>query len=590
MQNNLIYGKVEQLYDGLCIRTGLKNAGMGSIVNFYQENEIIFNKFIVQGIVLSLNTNSTFIAILGNDQNLKVNDLVKLESEVFTIDIVPEKILGAVISPLGNTLYSFNEVVDDRCSFLNQGYLLCFMYFCQYFINQNEEIPFDLFNDFFFLYWNSDEKLDIDSVEIPTNFILNSYLKNTFSLVVNAEAPDIISRAPISVAMQTGILAIDSMIPIGCGQRELIIGDRQTGKTTIAVTAIINQFNSLKVFEEEDLIGRDFIDYCIYVSVGQKCSTVAKLLQQLKDCNVFDYTTVIRAFSSDSARLQFYAPYVGCRIGEFWRDHGYQTLIVYDDLSKQARAYRQLSLLLTRPPGREAYPGDVFYIHSRLLERAANLSNTRSNFLENCSFPCKAPGGSLTALPIIETQAGDVSAYIPTNVISITDGQIFLETELFFKGIRPPINIGLSVSRVGSAAQYYRMKQIAGTLKLTLAQYREVEAFSSFGSDLDELTLFTLNRGARLIELLKQTQYETYYMIEQILLIYSRTLGILDSLELSEISKFVNNLKCQYRFGFSTLNNLGTIIRMLEDLNAKTNKYTRHMLIRELTLFFKNKI
>jgi proton translocating ATP synthase F1 alpha subunit len=611
-------GIIEQLYDGLCISSGLSAAGMGSIVNFYRFDDLTYDEPIVQGVVLSLNTSSVFIAVLGNDLNLKVRDTVQLYSDVFTIDITPRDTIGAVLSPLGETIYSFNNDVTSA-RMVNDLYVIAAEAFLLAISEVKEFGGIDsvehIFHTALFFFLNHIDELDVlqddtletrwslffkeilqvdeagindddDDIFLISNLIPQSYFYQTFSLIVNAGAPDIISRASISIAMQTGILAIDSMIPIGCGQRELIIGDRQTGKTTIAVTAIINQANKRKKFREEGLIGADLIDYCIYVSIGQKCSTIAKLLQQLNTYNVFNYTTRIRAFSSDSARLQYYAPYVGCSIGEFWRDHGFHALIIYDDLSKQARAYRQLSLLLARPPGREAYPGDIFYIHSRLLERAANLTMEITDFFLNLTYPFRMTGGSLTALPIIETQAGDVSAYIPTNVISITDGQIFLETEMFFKGIRPPINIGLSVSRVGSAAQYFRMKQIASTLKLTLAQYREVEAFASFGSDLDELTLFTLNRGARLIEILKQTQYETYSMIEQILIIYARTLGVLDTLALTEIATFISELKLHYRLGFSRLNNLSTVIEILENLNSKTNKYTRHMLHRELFTFF----
>lgn len=306
---------------------------------------------------------------------------------------------------------------------------------------------------------------------------------------VELKAPGIIPRKSVHEPMQTGLKAVDSLVPIGRGQRELIIGDRQTGKTAIAVDTILNQRPS---FEEGGNVNQRL--YCIYVSVGQKRSLVANIVKVLEDNDAMKFTIVVASTASEAAPLQFLAPYSGCAIGEYFRDNGKHALIIYDDLSKQAVAYRQMSLLLRRPPGREAYPGDVFYLHSRLLERAAKMNE---NFL----------GGSLTALPIIETQAGDVSAYIPTNVISITDGQIFLETELFYKGIRPAINVGLSVSRVGSAAQIKAMGQVAGSLKLELAQYREVAAFSQFGSDLDAATQQLLNRGEKLTELLKQKQY-----------------------------------------------------------------------------------
>ncbi|MFT3840440.1 MAG: F0F1 ATP synthase subunit alpha [Myxococcaceae bacterium] len=310
------------------------------------------------------------------------------------------------------------------------------------------------------------------------------------------KAPGIVKRKGVHEPMQTGLKALDALVPIGRGQRELIIGDRQTGKTAVALDAIINQK------------GKEV--YCIYVAIGQKQSTVAQVVDKLKQHGAMDYTVVVTANASDPAPMQFFAPYAGVTMGEYFRDNKMHALIVYDDLSKQAVAYRQLSLLLRRPPGREAYPGDVFYIHSRLLERAAKLSDAEG-------------AGSLTALPIIETQAGDVSAYIPTNVISITDGQIFLETDLFFAGVRPAINVGISVSRVGSAAQVKAMKQVAGTMKLDLAQYRELAAFAQFGSDLDKATQETLARGARLTELLKQVQYEPMSVARQVMQIYAAT-------------------------------------------------------------------
>ncbi|KAI1240263.1 ATP synthase subunit alpha, partial [Lamprotornis superbus] len=336
---------------------------------------------------------------------------------------------------------------------------------------------------------------------------------------VGLKAPGIIPRISVREPMQTGIKAVDSLVPIGRGQRELIIGDRQTGKTSIAIDTIINQKRFNDGTDEKKKL------YCIYVAIGQKRSTVAQLVKRLTDADAMKYTIVVSATASDAAPLQYLAPYSGCSMGEYFRDNGKHALIIYDDLSKQAVAYRQMSLLLRRPPGREAYPGDVFYLHSRLLERAAKM---------NDSFG----GGSLTALPVIETQAGDVSAYIPTNVISITDGQIFLETELFYKGIRPAINVGLSVSRVGSAAQTRAMKQVAGTMKLELAQYREVAAFAQFGSDLDAATQQLLNRGVRLTELLKQGQYVPMAIEEQVAVIYAGVKGHLDKLEPSKITKF----------------------------------------------------
>jgi len=336
---------------------------------------------------------------------------------------------------------------------------------------------------------------------------------------VGLKAPGIIPRTSVKEPMLTGIKAVDSLVPIGRGQRELIIGDRQTGKTAIAIDTIINQ----KRFNEAN--NEKLKLYCIYVAIGQKRSTVAQLVKRLADADALKYTVIVSATASDAAPLQYLAPYSGCAMGEYFRDNGKHALIIYDDLSKQAVAYRQMSLLLRRPPGREAYPGDVFYLHSRLLERAAKMSE-------------KFGGGSLTALPVIETQAGDVSAYIPTNVISITDGQIFLETELFYKGIRPAINVGLSVSRVGSAAQTKSMKQVAGSMKLELAQYREVAAFAQFGSDLDAATQALLNRGVRLTELLKQGQYVPMDIAEQVTVIYAGVRGYLDKIDPSKITAF----------------------------------------------------
>ncbi|KAM3838069.1 ATP synthase subunit alpha, mitochondrial, partial [Diretmus argenteus] len=344
-------------------------------------------------------------------------------------------------------------------------------------------------------------------------------LGSTIRRRVGLKAPGIIPRISVREPMQTGIKAVDSLVPIGRGQRELIIGDRQTGKTAIAIDTIINQKRFNEGTDEKKKL------YCIYVAIGQKRSTVAQLVKRLTDADAMKYTIVVSATASDAAPLQYLAPYSGCSMGEYFRDNGKHALIIYDDLSKQAVAYRQMSLLLRRPPGREAYPGDVFYLHSRLLERAAKMND---NF----------GGGSLTALPVIETQAGDVSAYIPTNVISITDGQIFLETELFYKGIRPAINVGLSVSRVGSAAQTRAMKQVAGTMKLELAQYREVAAFAQFGSDLDAATQQLLNRGVRLTELLKQGQYCPMAIEEQVTVIYAGVRGHLDKMDPSKITKF----------------------------------------------------
>ena len=340
---------------------------------------------------------------------------------------------------------------------------------------------------------------------------------------VEVKAPGIIPRQSVSEPMQTGLKSIDSLVPIGRGQRELIIGDRQTGKTAVAVDTIINQKKINESGDEKQKL------YCIYVAVGQKRSTVRQIQKTLEEAGAMEYTTIVAATASDSAPLQFLAPYTGCAMGEYFRDNGMHALIIYDDLSKQAVAYRQMSLILRRPPGREAYPGDVFYLHSRLLERAAKLSDDHG-------------GGSLTALPIIETQGGDVSAYIPTNVISITDGQIFLETELFNQGIRPAVNVGLSVSRVGSAAQTKAMKKVAGSIKLELAQYREMAAFAQFGSDLDASTQKLLNRGSKLTELLKQNQYSPMTIAEQVVSIFTGVKGYLDDLELNQIRDFEKDL------------------------------------------------
>jgi F-type H+-transporting ATPase subunit alpha len=367
-----------------------------------------------------------------------------------------------------------------------------------------------------------------------------------FNMPLERKAPGVIFRRPVNEPLQTGIKAIDSMIPIGRGQRELIIGDRQTGKTAIAVDTIINQ--------------KEFFDkgkpvFCIYVAIGQKGSTVANIAKTLEEYGAMAYTVIVSATASEPAALQFYAPYAGAAIGEYFRDTGRPALIIYDDLSKQAVSYREVSLLLRRPPGREAYPGDVFYLHSRLLERAAKIIDDDSiaiqmNDVPDCLKGKVKGGGSLTALPIIETQEGDVSAYIPTNVISITDGQIFLDTDLFNSGIRPAINVGISVSRVGGSAQIKSMKKVAGTLKLDQAQYRELEAFSKFGSDLDAATLSVLEKGRRNVEILKQHQHDPFKVEEQIAIIYAGTKGLLkevpvDKMKLFE-KEFIDFLKTKH--------------------------------------------
>jgi F-type H+/Na+-transporting ATPase subunit alpha len=358
----------------------------------------------------------------------------------------------------------------------------------------------------------------------------------TIELPLERKAPGVIYRQPVAEPLQTGIKAIDSLIPIGRGQRELIIGDRQTGKTTVAIDTIINQKNTQDT---------DKPVFCIYVVVGQKGSTVASIVNTLKEYDALDYTVVVSAPASSTAPMRYIAPFAGASIGEYFRDTGRHALVIYDDLSKQAVAYRELSLLLRRPPGREAYPGDVFYLHSRLLERAAkiiendNVAKQMNNIPEKLAPNVKG-GGSLTALPIIETQAGDVSAYIPTNVISITDGQIFLDTDLFNSGIRPAIDVGISVSRVGGAAQVKSMKKLSGTLKLDLAQYRELEAFSKFGSDLDAATQRQLKRGERTVELMKQGEYNPLSVDQQIILLKVNNEGLLDRLPVTKINEFEN--------------------------------------------------
>ena len=355
-------------------------------------------------------------------------------------------------------------------------------------------------------------------------------LTDVKDMLVEVKAPGIIPRKSVNEPMQTGLKAIDALIPIGRGQRELVIGDRQTGKTAVIIDTILNQKAAHAGTDDTAKL------YCIYVAIGQKRSTVAQLVRTLEENGAMAYSIVVAATASDPAPLQFLAPYTGCTMGEFFRDNGMHAVICYDDLSKQAVAYRQMSLLLRRPPGREAYPGDVFYLHSRLLERAAKMSDAHG-------------GGSLTALPVIETQAGDVSAYIPTNVISITDGQIFLETELFFRGIRPAVNVGLSVSRVGSSAQIKAMKKVAGSIKLELAQYREMAAFAQFSSDLDASTQQLLARGSRLTELLKQAQFAPMPIEEEVVSLYSGTRGYLDKLPVDRIGAFEREMLSELRAG-----------------------------------------
>jgi F-type H+-transporting ATPase subunit alpha len=379
---------------------------------------------------------------------------------------------------------------------------------------------------------------------------------------VEVKAPGIIPRRSVHEPVQTGLKAIDSLVPIGRGQRELIIGDRQTGKTAVALDAILNQKAINAAGDESKKL------YCIYVAIGQKRSTVAQIVKTLEDYGALDYSIVVSATASEPAPMQFLAPYAGCTMGEFFRDNGMHAVIIYDDLSKQAVAYRQMSLLLRRPPGREAYPGDVFYLHSRLLERAAKMNEAHGS-------------GSLTALPMIETQAGDVSAYIPTNVISITDGQIFLETALFYRGIRPAINVGLSVSRVGSAAQIKAMKQVSGRIKLELAQYREMAAFAQFASDLDAATQRLLARGARLTELLKQPQYQPLPVEEQVVVIFAGVRGFLDRVKIEDVTRFEQALRSEVK---------AQAPEILESVRSKReiDKETDEKLTRFLETFVKN--
>jgi F-type H+-transporting ATPase subunit alpha len=365
---------------------------------------------------------------------------------------------------------------------------------------------------------------------------------------IEQKAPGIVVRQPVKEPLQTGLKAVDSMIPIGRGQRELIIGDRGTGKTALALDAIINQKGSGV--------------YCFYVAIGQKRSTVARVVDVLKKYGAMEYTTVVAATASDPAPMQYIAPYAGCAMGEYFRDSGRHALCIYDDLSKHAQAYRQISLLLRRPPGREAYPGDIFYLHSRLLERAAKMRDDLG-------------GGSLTALPIIETQAGDVSAYIPTNVISITDGQIYLESELFYSGVRPAINVGLSVSRVGGNAQIKAMKQVAGSLRLDLAQYREMAAFAQFGSDLDKATQAQLARGSRLVEILKQPQYRPIPVEKQILIIFTGTNGFLDGYPESALARYEKDL---FEFVDKQYSAVLTDIRQKRTIDAELEKKVKDLL------------
>lgn len=458
-------GFVESVSDGIVRIFGLKDVKAGEVIRFLPSKS--------KALVLNLEENMVGAVLLGSDRQVSHGDVAHLTGEVLQVP-VGEKLLGRVVDPLGNVLDGLGEIKNQKKS------------------------------------------------------------------LVEIKAPGIIYRKSVHEPLQTGLKAIDSLVPIGRGQRELIIGDRQTGKTAICLDTILNQrklrikyswlaTKKLKVLKNKNKkLKKDQI-YSVYVAVGQKKSTISKLKKKLEHFHCLPLTILVAAVASDVAPLQYLVPYSGCAMAEYFLNNGHHSLIIYDDLSKHAVAYRQMSLLLRRPPGREAYPGDVFYLHSRLLERAAKLSDSLG-------------AGSLTALPIVETQGGDVSAYIPTNVISITDGQIFLETNLFFRGIRPAINPGLSVSRVGSAAQIKTLKKIAGSLKLELAQFREIESFAQFGSDLDEATKHLLNRGRKLTELLKQPQYSPLTVEKQTLIIFAGVKGYLDKLELTELSKFEKKL------------------------------------------------
>lgn len=515
------FGKVVKVKDGVAFVTNLQDVTFGELVLFipsrnrlkqYREKHNKAWKFI-DGMVVGITKTYTSVVILGNERLVKVNDRIIGRGSIVTL-YVTVGLLGRIVDPLGQPL--------------------------------------------------DDPKKPIDKNESPKDDFLREYYMGPrlpgYTRPVEIIAPGIIARKSVDKPLLTGLNAIDSMIPIGLGQRELIIGDRQTGKTAIGIDMMINQGFINELIRNIYLMGRKDNKknhllaskpcYCIYVGVGQKQSTIARMAKILnKPRNLFErsidssrhitfrplnYSIIVTSTASDSAPIQFLAPYSGCTIGEFFRDNGQHSVLIYDDLSKQAVAYRQMSLLLRRPPGREAYPGDVFYLHSRLLERAAQMSDQEG-------------GGTLTSLPIIETMANDVSAYIPTNVISITDGQIFLETELFNQGVRPAINVGLSVSRVGSAAQYRPMKQIAGTLKLELAQYREVVEFSKFGASLDAETKHQLNRGERLVELLKQPQFVPVDVAVQVIFVYLGIGGFLDILETSKVTTLKYNLDAHLR-------------------------------------------
>jgi len=503
------YGYVERVKDGVAFISGYENSSFSELVSFVPSSARLSSKSStnnVDGMVVGIESNYITVIILGNERLVKEGDRVFPKESIVSVP-VGMGLLGRVIDPLGNP-------IDDPKNKIN--------------INKS---PID---------------------NLYREYYVGKRLRG-YQRPVEIIAPGIIVRKSVSQPLLTGINAVDSMVPIGLGQRELIIGDRQTGKTAIAIDTILNQaflnelVRNLYYLNKENTnaLLPSKVCYCIYVGIGQKQSTISRIVQNLhKSRTLFErkvdntrpiyfsalkYSIVVASISSDAAPLQFLAPYTGCTIGEFFRDNGSNAVIIYDDLSKQAVAYRQMSLLLRRPPGREAYPGDVFYLHSRLLERAAKYSDEKG-------------AGSLTALPIIETQAGDVSAYIPTNVISITDGQIYLEQNLFNAGMRPALNVGISVSRVGGAAQIKAMKKVAGPLKLELAMYRELESFAKFGSDLDKSTQQQLTRGSRLTEILKQGQYQPIPIEKQVVLIVSATSGHLDTLPLESLRRYEDEL------------------------------------------------
>jgi F-type H+-transporting ATPase subunit alpha len=497
------YGEVIAFSDGVARVSGLEKATAGEMVEFSSG---------VMGMVLNLETTEVKIVVFANDTDVSQGDFVKVTGLPMSVKFGWET-LGRVVNVLG-------EPIDHE---LGWG-------------------AYHVYED------------DMDEEEIARREELNEMdedalpLARTKVLAVEAKAPGVIERQPVKRPLHTGLKAIDSLVPIGRGQRELIIGDRQTGKTTIAIDAIINQKTT---FDDRINTSRFFYEkkdgvVCFYVAIGQKSSTIVQLVQSSISKKAMRHTVVIAATASDPAALQFLAPYVGCVMGEELRNRGHDVLEIYDDLSKHANAYRQMSLLLRRPVGREAYPGDVFYLHPRLLERAAQLRDKQITADE------KHTGGSLTALPIIVTQAGDVSAYIPTNVIPITDGQIFLDADLFYRGIRPAINPGLSVSRVGSAAQVAGMKKVAGSLKLELAQYREIASFAQFGADLDEETKYLLDRGSRLTELLKQAKNVPMAISEQIITILAGVNGYYDGIPLNKITSYERELINYFNFVYPT--------------------------------------